>query len=61
VKLTTHLQLVPCIHTKKYEYKITHKLVKMKRTLFWEVTPCTLLMLSDVSEERTNSIFRIEV
>jgi hypothetical protein len=32
----------------------------MKKAVFWDVTPCVEIVLTDVSEERIASIFRVE-
>jgi hypothetical protein len=32
----------------------------MKSSIFWDVTPCSLLSSTDVSEEHIASIFRVE-
>jgi hypothetical protein len=34
--------------------------VTMKRTIFWDVTPYSLVEFTDVSEEHTASIFRVK-
>jgi len=31
----------------------------MKIQVFWEVTPCRLLIIADISDERSASIFRV--
>jgi hypothetical protein len=33
--------------------------VTLKITIFWDVTPCSLVEVTDASEERAASIFRI--
>jgi hypothetical protein len=34
--------------------------VTLKSTVFWDVTPCSLVKFSDVTEERIASKFRVE-
>jgi hypothetical protein len=34
--------------------------VTMKRTIFWDVTPCSLVEFTDVSEEHTAYIFTVK-
>jgi hypothetical protein len=34
--------------------------VVMKSIIFWDMTPCSLVIATDVSEEHIDSIFRIE-
>jgi predicted Holliday junction resolvase-like endonuclease len=35
--------------------------VKMSIVVFWVVTPCDYVVVTNVSEERVASIFRVEV
>jgi hypothetical protein len=34
--------------------------VVMKSSIFWDITPCTLLKSIDISEEHVAFIFRVE-